>query len=81
MARAGDDGGADDPDRGSAKRFVCEMLVKTARPMIGIADYDTYVPHRQTTQPDLPNMTYKEVFREGREARYAVAKDRLRGGC
>ncbi len=33
-------------------RFVCEMAVKTARLMVGIPDYQTYVTHRRTTHPD-----------------------------
>jgi uncharacterized short protein YbdD (DUF466 family) len=62
-------------------RLVCDMVVQTARLMVGIPDYDTYVLHRQTTHPDLPIMTYQEFFRERQEARYAVGKGRFRGCC
>ncbi len=62
-------------------RFVCEMAVKTARLMVGVPDYDTYVAHRQTTHPGQPVMTYVEFFRERQDARYAVGKGRFRGCC
>lgn len=62
-------------------RFVCEMVVQTARLMVGIPDYDTYVAHRQRNHPEQPIMTYKEFFRERQEARYAVSKGRFRGCC
>ena len=62
-------------------RFVCEMLVKTARLMVGVPDYATYVTHRQTNHPDQPVMTYVEFFRERQQARYAVGKGRFRGCC
>ncbi len=55
--------------------------VRTARLMIGIPDYETYVQHRRTMHPDQPIMSYEEFFRERQEARYAVSKGRLRGCC
>jgi uncharacterized short protein YbdD (DUF466 family) len=61
--------------------FVCEMVVKTARLMVGVPDYQTYVTHRQTTHPGQPVMTYVEFFRERQDARYAVGKGRFRGCC
>ena len=54
---------------------------RTARLMVGIPDYDTYVAHRQANHPGLPIMTYEEFFVERQEARYAVSKGRLRGCC
>ncbi len=62
-------------------RFVCDMVVQTARLMVGVPDYQTYVVHRQTTHPGLPVMTYEEFFRERQEARYAVSKGQFRGCC
>jgi uncharacterized short protein YbdD (DUF466 family) len=62
-------------------RLVCDMVVQTARLMVGIPDYDTYVAHRQTTHPDQPAMTHRQFFRERQEARYAVSKGRFRGCC
>jgi uncharacterized short protein YbdD (DUF466 family) len=62
-------------------RLVCELVVKTARLMVGIPDYQTYVMHRQTNHPGQPVMTYEEFFRERQAARYAVSKGRFRGCC
>ena len=62
-------------------RFVCERVVQTARLMVGIPDYDTYVAHRQVNHPQQKIMTYQEFFRERQDARYAVGKGRLRGCC
>jgi uncharacterized short protein YbdD (DUF466 family) len=54
---------------------------RTARLMIGIPDYQTYVRHRQTFHPGEPIMTYEEFFRERQDSRYAVGKGRIRGCC
>jgi len=54
---------------------------RTARLMIGVPDYETYVAHRQAKHPDQPIMTYVEFFRERQQARYAVGKGRFRGCC
>ena len=58
-----------------------EWSVRTARLMVGIPDYETYVAHRQANHPNLPIMTYEEFFVERQEARYAVSKGRFRGCC
>jgi uncharacterized short protein YbdD (DUF466 family) len=50
-------------------RLVCEMVVQTARLMVGVPDYQTYVVHRQTQHPGLPVMSYEEFFRERQAAR------------
>ena len=62
-------------------RFVCEMVVQTARLMVGVPDYRTYVLHRQTNHPDQSVMTYQEFFRERQAARYEIGKGRFRGCC
>jgi uncharacterized short protein YbdD (DUF466 family) len=62
-------------------RFVCERVAETARLMVGVPDYETYVAHRRTNHPGLPIMSYEEFFRERQEARYAVGKGRFRGCC
>ena len=62
-------------------QFVCEMVVKTARLMVGVPDYENYVAHRRVNHPNQPIMTYTEFFRERQEARYAVGKGRFRGCC
>jgi uncharacterized short protein YbdD (DUF466 family) len=45
------------------------MVVQTARLMVGVPDYQTYVVHRQTQHPGLPVMSYEEFFRERQAAR------------
>ena len=65
----------------SRARFVCDMVAQTARLMVGVPDYETYVAHRRVNHPGLPVMTYEEFFRERQEARYSVKKGRLRGCC
>jgi len=62
-------------------RFVCEMVTKTARLMVGVPDYDVYVEHRRVNHPDQVVMTYEEFFRERQTARYTVSKGRFRGCC
>jgi uncharacterized short protein YbdD (DUF466 family) len=54
-----------------------QWTARTARLMIGIPDYETYVAHRKATHPDLPIMTYEEFFRDRQDARYGEGK---RGG-
>jgi uncharacterized short protein YbdD (DUF466 family) len=56
-------------------------VVRTARLMVGIPDYETYVEHRRINHPEEPIMSYEEFFRDRQEARYAVGKGRLRGCC
>ena len=62
-------------------RFVCERVAQTARLMVGVPDYQTYVMHRQTNHPGQPVMSYEDFFRERQQARYDVSKGRLRGCC
>ncbi|MDR3531732.1 MAG: YbdD/YjiX family protein [Rhodopila sp.] len=62
-------------------KLVCEMVTQTARLMVGVPDYKTYVAHRQAVHPDKEIMTYEAFFRERQAARYAVGKGRFRGCC
>lgn len=56
--------------------------VQTARLMVGVPDYDTYVAHRRAHHPGEPVMSYAEFFRERQQARYALGKGgRFRGCC
>lgn len=65
----------------AAARVAVHGATRTARLMIGIPDYQTYVRHRQTFHPAEPIMTYEEFFRERQESRYAVSRGRFRGCC
>ncbi len=62
-------------------KFVWGWAVRTARLMVGVPDYDTYVAHRKTHHPEEPIMTYVKFFRERQNARYAVEKGRFKGCC
>jgi len=65
----------------SAARAARYWSTRTARLMIGVPDYETYVAHRQAKDADQPIMTYEEFFRERQQARYAIGKGRFRGCC
>ena len=65
----------------STARIAAAWTARTARLMVGVPDYDTYVAHRRANHPDQPIMTYVEFFRERQQARYAVGKGRFRGCC
>ena len=43
---------------------------QTARLMIGVPDYDTYVAHCRQHHPERPPMTREAFFRNRLEARY-----------
>jgi uncharacterized short protein YbdD (DUF466 family) len=62
-------------------RVVGKWAIQTARLMIGVPDYQTYLQHRQKYHPDEPVMSYEEFFRERQDARYAVGSGRFRGCC
>ncbi len=65
----------------AAAQLVLRRTTQTARLMVGVPDYETYVRHRQANHPDQPSMTYEEFFRERQNARYAVGNGRFRGCC
>jgi uncharacterized short protein YbdD (DUF466 family) len=65
----------------NAARTTAYWTTRTARLMIGVPDYESYVAHRRENHPEEPIMTYVEFFRERQQARYAVSKGRLRGCC
>ena len=62
-------------------RTLYHWAASTARLMVGVPDYQTYVEHRRASHPEKPIMTYEEFFRERQDARYAVGKGRFRGCC
>ena len=50
-------------------------MAQTARLMVGIPDYDTYVAHRRANHPGQPIMSYTEFFRERQQARMGQRRD------
>jgi uncharacterized short protein YbdD (DUF466 family) len=61
--------------------LICDVVTETARLMVGVPDYQTYVDHTRNTHPDKKAMSYEEFFRERQAARYTVGKGRFRGCC
>ena len=55
--------------------------MRTARLMVGIPDYETYVEHRRTKHPGEPVMTFEEFFRNRQDARYAVGRGKISKCC
>ena len=64
-----------------AGRAVCYWTAQTARLMVGVPDYQTYVSRRLISHPREPVMTYQEFFRERQDVRYTITKGRLKGCC
>ncbi len=62
-------------------KLVCERVAETARLMVGVPDYKTYVAHREEVHPGKAIMSYEAFFRERQESRYGVGKGRFRGCC
>jgi uncharacterized short protein YbdD (DUF466 family) len=65
----------------SKLRIAFVWAQRTARMMIGIPDYETYVQHRKAFHPSEPIMSYEEFFMERQSVRYTVSKDRMKGCC
>ncbi|MBN8482827.1 MAG: YbdD/YjiX family protein [Xanthomonadales bacterium] len=51
-------------------RAVWRHAVQTARLIIGVPDYDTYVEHQRRFHPERPPMSYEAFFAERQAARY-----------
>ncbi len=49
---------------------VWGRAVQTARLLIGVPDYDTYVAHMRARHPGRPVMGYEAFFEERMRARY-----------
>jgi uncharacterized short protein YbdD (DUF466 family) len=60
---------------------IWKRAVQTARLMVGVPDYDTYVAHRKAHHPDEPIMSYTEFFRERQNARYSYGRGRFKACC
>jgi uncharacterized short protein YbdD (DUF466 family) len=58
-----------------------QTFARTARLMVGMPDYDTYVAHRQSAHPGEPVMTYEEFFRERQSSRYGENGGKISRCC
>lgn len=56
-------------------------VVRTARLMVGVPDYDAYVAHRQVQHPGEPIMSYEAFFRERQASRYGVNGGKISRCC
>ena len=45
----------------------CYWTTQTARLMVGVPDYETYVAHRKADHPGQPIMSYVEFLGSGRK--------------
>lgn len=55
---------------------LTERATATARLMVGVPDYQTYVEHMSTRHPDQPVLSYDAFFRARQDARYAPGQAR-----
>ncbi len=53
-----------------------QALVRTARLMVGVPDYDRYLAHMRAQHPDRAPMQRAEFFRERMDARYGKGRSR-----
>ncbi len=56
-------------------------LIKTARLMVGVPDYDAYVAHRKAAHPGEPVMSFEEFFRERQQSRYGANGGKISRCC
>ncbi len=56
-------------------------VLRTARLMVGVPDYDAYVRHRREMHPEEPVMSYEEFFRERQSSRYGENGGRISRCC
>ena len=61
-------------------REALAKAARTARLMVGVPDYDTYVAHREAEHPGEPVMSRPEFLRERTERRFGGGSDRI-GRC
>jgi uncharacterized short protein YbdD (DUF466 family) len=65
----------------SATRVAAYWTARTARLMVGVPEYQTYVDRQRISHPGKPIMTYEEFFKERQNVRYAIEKGRFKGCC
>jgi uncharacterized short protein YbdD (DUF466 family) len=59
---------------------IIECMKQTARLMVGVPDYGTYVEHRKRVHPGEPIMSYQEFFRERQDSRFCGSNGKI-GRC
>lgn len=61
--------------------MVGNAVARTARLMVGVPDYESYVAHRRQAHPGEPVMTYEEFFRERQSSRYGENGGKISRCC
>jgi uncharacterized short protein YbdD (DUF466 family) len=56
-------------------------IARTARLMVGMPDYETYVAHRRRVHPSEPVMSYEDFFREREANRYGEGSGKISRCC
>ena len=58
-----------------------ELARRTARLMVGVPDYDSYVAHRRAQHPDEPVMSRAEFLAERMERRFGAGPGGISRCC
>ncbi|MFT3733299.1 MAG: CstA-like transporter-associated (seleno)protein [Hyphomicrobium sp.] len=64
----------------SAPARLWQTVTRTARLMVGLPDYNSYVAHRRRAHPGEPIMSYEDFFRERQTNRYGGDSGKI-GRC
>jgi uncharacterized short protein YbdD (DUF466 family) len=62
-------------------RKACQYIAQTARLMVGVPDYETYVARHRSVHPSEPEMTLAEFHRNRVEQRYGAGPNRAPRCC
>ena len=60
---------------------IASGVVRTARLMVGVPDYEAYVAHRKLQHPGEPVMSYEDFFRERQSSRYGTTGGKISRCC
>jgi uncharacterized short protein YbdD (DUF466 family) len=61
-------------------REALKRAGETARLMVGLPDYETYLAHRRSAHPGEPAMSREQFHRERTDRRFGGGADRI-GRC
>ena len=56
-------------------------ILRTARLMVGVPDYNAYVAHRKELHPGEAIMSYEDFFRERQASRYGTNGGKISRCC
>lgn len=61
--------------------MIGQRIVRTARLMVGLPDYEAYVAHQRSVHPGEPVMSYETFFRECQASRYGEGSGKINRCC